>query len=215
MIKEFDLDAPSLKKWARHSFRNETRSTTALYERMFARFPTRRGIWKLLIEVVPTITRTDVLDLLGALTVQIQGNPERLLELPSSEKPVLALEWLESGIRIIAQTEKWPLESFDEAAAKVKAAKFINKWQWKGRRWNPSKTIFCDVDVEHTPENAKIIASFRRSDGKSVSSELLVETTPDEFAFVPCLGKVKWFDDTHFGLISKDGTKTWTARVQT
>lgn len=205
IIKEFDLDAPTLSKESRQLFRHQTRCVTALYERMFKPFHIKQKAWKVLVEVVPVITKSHVRDLLGALTLQVQGNPVQFLEATESSRRQIALNWLASGVAEMAKAHDWPLKPFQDAEAAVVAADFINKWTWKSNLWNKSRTLCCDIEVEHNLLETKIAAIFKNSDGMAIGTSVLCSTSPSEFAFVPLLGKARWLDEWQVELVSKDG----------
>jgi len=212
MLKEFDLDAPTLPRDLRQNFRLQTRSVTALCERLFVPFRTNnKSVWKVLVEVVPVITKPGVRDLLGVLTIQIVGVPENFLNAGHGDKSRMALEWLAGGVAEIAKSERWAVKQFEDAFKAVAAAGFINKWQWKRGLWNKGRTTSCDIEVEHAVDAARISAAFYDSDRLPVGEVLLVSTSPSEFAFVPCLGRAKWLDERCLELISKDGEHRWQA----
>ena len=213
ILKEFDLDAPTLSRESRQSFRHQTRCVTALYERLFRPFRNQQKAWKVLVEVVPVVTKPQVRDLLGALTFQVQGDPAEFLDALEDKKPQMALDWLVSGAAEVAKAHDWPMKPFQDAAAAVIAEDFINKWQWKSNLWNRSKTVCCDIEVEHDLSEAKIGAIFKNSDGLEIGTSALCSASPSEFAFVPLLGKVKWLDERQVELISKDGKHRWLAAV--
>ena len=214
MLKEFDLDAPGLPKEARHSFRLQTRTVTALYERLFKPFRHKGKVWKVLIEVVPAITKPSARDLLGVLTVQLAGNPQGYLLADRNKKQRLTLDWLMAGILKIAHAQNWSTAPFEKAAAAVEAAKFQNTWIWKRPLWNHPKNISAEIVLEHDIDETRINAVFRTSKGELVGSDILCRTQPSEFSFVPCLGKLRWIDDQNLELSAKTGAKTWTARVR-
>lgn len=216
MLKEFDLDGPSLQKTERQSFRYQTRSTTALYERMFkpvSQNPVPKKLWKVLVEVVPVITKPSVRDLLGVLTVQTEGDPRQLLEADRAIKPGIALDWLDRGITKIVTEMNWPPQFFAEARAAVIALDFKNKWQWKTKIWNQDNTAFCDIEIEHSVDEARIVASFKSPSGNIIGDRILCTTPPTEFAFVPCLGVVEWLDEKHLRLVSKIRDQKWLTTI--
>ena len=213
MLREFDLDAPTLSKEARQSFRHQTRCVTALYERYFKPFPLQKGAWKVLVEVVSVITKHQVRDLLGVLTLQIQGDPVLFLEAAEVMRPKIALDWLTKGVTNLAMVHDWSLKPFQDAADAVVEVKFVNKWVWKTQLWNPMKTFYCEVEIEHGLREARIRALFKNPDALLIEQSDLCFTPPSEFAFVPLLGKVHWIDERQVELISKDGKKRWIAAI--
>lgn len=213
MLKEFDLDAPALSKEGRKAFRHQTRSVTALYERLFKPFCITEKAWKILVEVVPDVTKPHVRDLLGVLTLQIAGDPYEFLNADRVNKPRIALDMLARGTQKLARELGWPTKAFDDAAQAVLDQKFVNRWTWKQGLWNKTRSMSCDIEVDHGLEEAKITASFNRADQSHVASVELCLTSPSEFAFIPLLGKARWIDDRIVELISKDGKARWQAIV--
>lgn len=211
ILKEFDLDAPTLPKEARRSFRHQSRCVTALYEQFFKPFRIQGKAWKVLIEVVPVVTKPEVRDLLGVLTLQVQGNPLQFLEASDREKPHIALAWLLSGAGGVAKTLDWPFKQFEDAAASVIEADFVNRWAWKANLWSKSKTLYCDIEVEHGFREVKIAVVFKDSNGLSIGTSNICSTSPSEFAFAPLLGKARWINERQVELVSKDGKQRWIA----
>jgi len=210
-LTEFDLDAPTLPREVRQSFRYQTRHITSLYERLFKPFRIQEKAWKVLVEIVPVVTKPQVRDLLGVLTFQVRGDPTDFAEAPESSKPKMALDWLASGAIEVAKAHNWSTKPFQDAAAAVVEAEFVNKWLWMTHLWNQSKTLFCDVEVEHGLRETKISAIFKNADGLLIWKSALCSTAPCEFAFVPLLGKACWIDEWQVKLVSKDGKQRWLA----
>ncbi len=213
MLKEFDLDAPTLSKEDRHTFRNQTRCITALYERLFSPFQIRERAWKMLVEVVPSVTKPHVRDLLGVLTLQINGDPDDFMKADQEGKPHIALDWLRRGGQQVAKELKWPTEPFEEAAQAVLEREFLNTWTWKREIWNKNRSISCDIEVNHGLNEATIIAQFKNAAQRHLASLELCSASPSDFAFVPLLGKARWVDDRTIELTSKDGKKHWRAVI--
>jgi hypothetical protein len=213
MLKEFDLDAPALSKEARKAFRSQTRRVSALYQRLFRPFRINEKAWKALVEVVPEVTKPHVRDLLGVLTLQIEGDTSEFLNADEGRKPHIALELLSRGVQKLATELRWPPKAFEDAAKAVLEQKFINKWTWKQQLWNKGRSLSCKIEIEHGVEAAKIIASFNGAHQQHLGSVELCSASPSEFAFVPLLGKARWIDDRIVELTSKDGKERWQAVV--
>jgi len=211
MLKEFDLDAPTLPKEQRMAFRDQTRCVTSLFERHFEQSSVQSSAWKVLIEVVPTVTKPLARDLLGVLVFQIEADAEAMLSLKEEAKRPQALEWLLQGIQGMARQQGWPETPFSTAATAVERLGYVNKWNWKRRHWNPSKTIGCDIQIELTCECALIKALFVRDKDEPVGEALLCSTRPNEFLLANLLGEVRWTSESTMELTSKDGSQRWTA----
>lgn len=217
MLNEFDLAAPTIARNNRSLFGYQTRSTTALYGRMFIPFDAKDKkndkVWKLLVEVVPQITDSRLLNLLGVLTMQIEGDPDNLLSSNVHNKPAIALAWLEEGVNRMAELCDWQLRPFTDAAKAVRDLNYVNCWRWKKRHWNKSRTIACDVIVKHDVEQAQIYSVFKTPDDNDIGCTLLYTTPPDEFHFMRCLGKARWLDNERFELVSKNGLQQKIATI--
>lgn len=211
MLKEFDIDAPSLAKEARQIFRLQSRNVTALYEKYFIPPDGTGSFWKLLVEIVTEIKKPTPRDLLGVLTIQIQGEPESFFKAQGLDKKKLVLNWLMEGIRLIALEENWTMEPFEQASKKVLANNFVNRWTWKKPLKNLPKTLTAEIVIEHDIEEARIVAQFRSMNGEICGTELLSSTLPSEFAFIPCLGKLEWLDSNTIRLKAKSSSESWVA----
>jgi hypothetical protein len=213
MLKEFDLDAPSLPKEVRQAFRSQTRCITALYEKVFKPVGVIEKGWKILIEVVPVITKPHVRDLLGVLTQQVKGDPHAFLNADREKKPHIALEMLTQGTQLLGKELGLPTQAFEDAERQVRQRNFVNKWTWKQGLWNKAHSISCDIEVDHGLDDAKIIACFKSADRRHLASVEICSAPPTEFAFVPLLGKARWIDDRVVELTSQNGNMRWRANV--
>jgi hypothetical protein len=211
MLKEFDLDAPTLPKEQRMAFRDQTRCVTSLFERHFEQSSVQSSAWKVLIEVVPAVTKPLARDLLGVLVFQIEADAEAMLSLKEEAKRPQALQWLLQGTLEIAKEQGWPEAPFNSAATEVERLGYMNRWNWKQRHWNTSKTIGCDIQIELTCDHALIKALFIRGKDEPVGEALLCSTRPNEFLLANLLGKACWSSESTMELHSKDGSQRWTA----
>lgn len=210
-LREFDLDAPTLDKEMRHAFRLQTRFLTSNVERKFHPFRNDVGAWKVLVEVVPTITRSRSLNLLGVLTTQVAGDAANYIAMNRGEREQLALNWLLAGVKSVFSEYGWCTDEIETAVQSVVDDGFRNVLVWKAAVLNATKSASADVVVEMNDEQAKIIAVFRTPGSEQVQSSTLCVRPPHEFAFVPCLGKLKWLDDDTVELTSRSGSESWTA----
>lgn len=213
MLKEFDLDAPTLSKEDRQVFRWQTRCVTALYERLFSPSRITGKAWKVLIEVVPNVTKPHVRDLLGVLTLQIDGDPSEFLNAKREQKQRIALDLIVRGTKAMAGELEWLTQPFEDAAQAVLEQKFVNRWTWKHGLWNKSRSISCDIEVDHNVEDATITARFNDADQQCLAAISLCSTSPSEFAFVPLLGKARWIDERIVELTSKNENERWLAAI--
>lgn len=210
-LKEFDLDAPMLGKDVRHAFRLQTRFLTSSVERKFEPFLNDVGAWKVLVEVVPTLTKGRSRNLLGVLTTQVVGDAASYLTMKRGERERLALDWLLAGVTRVFSEYGWRTGEIEAAVQRVVDEDFRSVLVWKKGVLNASKSASADVVVESDDEQAKIVAVFRAAGGEQVQASTLCVRPPSEFAFVPCLGKLKWLDDDTVELTSRSGSESWTA----
>lgn len=210
-LKEFDLDAPTLRKDLRHAFRSQTRFITANVERKFEPILNDEGAWKVLVEVVPALTRNRSRNLLGVLAIQVVGDAASYITMRRGEKEWLALDWLLTGVKSVFSEYGWRADVLEAAAKSVVGENFRYTFIWKRGVLNFSKSAYVDIVVEMDDEQARIVAVFGAPAGEGMQTSVLCIRPPSEFAFVPCLGKLKWLDDDTIELTSRSGSESWTA----
>ncbi len=210
-IREFDLDAPTLPKHLRSEFRYRTRSLTSLYERCFGTKLTVGKAWKILIEVVPSITLPQHRDLLGVLIIQIAQDPNELLQIKDDLRTKeLVLAWLVEGVLKLAAELGLDRSPFLEVADQVRVLGFQNIQSWIKPRRNMSGDLSADVLVDHDVREARLIGRIVDAKGSVVCEILLTVARPDEFNFAPMLGSLQWMDHRTVELRSKDGMASWS-----
>lgn len=210
-LKEFDLDAPTLGKDVRHAFRLQTRFLTSSVEQKFKPFPNDVGAWKVLVEVVPTLTRSRSRNLLGVLTVQVVGDAAGYVKMKRGERGGLALDWLLAGVKGVFSEYGWRTDEIEAAVKRTIGEDYRNTRVWKNGVLNASKSASAEVVVETDDEQAKILVVFRTPGGEVVKASTLCLRPPSEFGFVPCLGNFKWLGDDTVELTSRSGDESWTA----
>ena len=210
-LTEFDLDAPTLGKDERHAFRLQTRFLTSSVERKFEPFLNDVGAWKVLVEVVPTVTKSRSRNLLGVLTTQVVGDAANYVTMKRGERERLALDWLIAGVKNVFSEYGWSTGEIEASVQSVVDEGFRNVLVWKEGVLNATKSASADVVVESDDEQAKIVVMFRTPGSEQVQTSTLCVRPPSEFAFVPCLGKLKWLDDDTVELTSRSGSEAWTA----
>ncbi len=210
-LKEFDLDAPTLGKDVRHAFRLQTRFLTSSVERKFEPLLNDLGAWKVLVEVVPTLTKSRTRNLLGVLTTQVVGDAASYVTMKRGEREGLALAWLLAGVKRVFSEHGWRTDEIEEAIQRVTEENFRNIRVWKNRVLNPKKSASADVLVETDDEQAKIYVVFRTPEGEEVQASTLCVRPPSEFGYVPCLGKFRWLNDDTVELTSRSGSESWSA----
>lgn len=202
LLREFDLDAPESQDRTR--FREQTRCVSELLEHCFGRFETS-DCWKLLVEVVPTVTKTEVRNLLGAYTIQVQGDPRQFLELQPGDKKRSALVHLMEGAKAVCAELEWDLTPFTDAAAKVEEAGFVNTWTWRKPKASPDRKHVAEVLCEHEIDVFCITIIIKDRGGEEVHRECVVEERPNEFLYDKYLGSLKWLSPREVALVGKSG----------
>lgn len=213
MIKEFDLDAPSLPKDVRSEFRYQTRALTNLFERCFSEQLTLGKAWKVLVEVVPSITHQRHRDLIGVLTVQVEADPTALLDAGEDDKSELALKWLIQGTDQLAEELGLNKTKFNEAAAEVRSLDYKNIQTWKKSVLSPDGKKQVEIVVEHGIHEARLVGRIRKADGTIIREHVLTSERPDEFIYAPLLGSLTWLDDSTAELKSQVGDRSWRIPV--
>ncbi|MGH8049969.1 MAG: hypothetical protein ACREPB_04845 [Arenimonas sp.] len=213
MSMEFDLDAPGLSKQERNEFRYQTRSLTNLFERSFDSPLKLKKAWKVLIEVVPAIKHNRHRNLLGALTLEVEGQPGLLLaDATDDEKCNLALKWLMMGTDKLADELGLDSAQFESAAQKVRSLSFVNIRTWKKSIDSPDRKKKAEIIVDHRVHEARLVCRIFEN-GVLYAEHLLSSELPDEFIYEPLLGEFRWIDNNTVELLSKDGVRSW--KIQT
>jgi hypothetical protein len=205
MLKEFDLDAPKEAKEYRHKFGLETRCITALYERNFVTSKETSKTWKILVEVVPSVTDGNIRNLIGVLVVQCAFDVPSFFELVPMEKKKTTLEILEKGINMVLQNKGWDAAPFLAASTAIRKRNFVNEWVWRKPYRKPKSSIYIEVFCQHDLDSFKINFRFCNKQRNQTIIFPVANIMPTEFVFADYLGKAGW-DCNRFQLFSKDGT---------
>lgn len=212
MIKEFDLDAPQQQKAVRINFRNNTRCITSLFERQYSSSEDTGKAWKVLVEVVSKESSPEYCNLLGVLTIQVEGNIDAFMSADAESKKKLTLKYLMKGVEKIVDQMKWDIVPFHNAKEAVIANKFENKWVWKDQIIN-KKSITAELLVEHEVSEVILSARFYDMNGNVLKTQHLVSEVPNEFIFDSYFGKFRWRNDNTVELISRDREKRFYATL--
>lgn len=211
LLKEFALGASMLGREAQSAFGFQTRFLTQNVERNFKPIRNQIGAWKVLVDVVPTIATSKTKNLLGVLVSQVVGEPEKYLSLSRGEREHMALDWLRNGAKAAFRENGWPEETIENAIQAVTELKYENLRTWKSNLKNPSQTVKADIVVEMDDQAARIVVNFKTSENERERSVTLLTCLPDEFCYVPHLGKVAWLNDDTIQLTSRAGDESWVA----
>lgn len=212
-LEEFDLDAPECAKPERMRFRSASRTITALYERCFEGLDVQRG-WKVLLECVPNVTRGDVRDLLGVLTLQVPFDIRTLDRMDERTKKRKILDVLHHGVMVVAEAERWPFEPFERARHCTLEKDLINAWWWRKPKWNRSKSLSGQLWCEHGMDAFRAWLVVRDPANAEVARKQIIEMSPNEFEFVAKLGDTKWTDAGRFALVAKDKSEVGEIDVE-
>jgi hypothetical protein len=206
VLKEFGLTTDG-DLARRRAFSLQTRSVTALYERLFPRFKIQ-SCWKVLVNCVNANARPQYRDLLGVYEMDVEVDVPSFFRLSDAQKRAWTFEHLQLGIERLRQQTGWAEEPFATACAMVNEQELRNVWRWCVAR-SPSGQKTAEVWVDHDVQACLISLVVRSHTGHEVSRHELITELPDEWAFSPHLGSVTWASDACVLLTSKDGQHTW------
>ena len=212
-LKEFDLDAPRVKKRSRAQFRNETRCVTALFERCFGRQFTS-PYWKIMVEGVGRVEDPRSRDLLGVLAVEVEFHFDKYFEANAETKKHMALDLLWSGIQMVTSQQNLSVAKFEAAYKKVIGLDLRNEWVWKKPKLSPMRDYRAEVVCLHDVDAFTATMRVTATEGQLVLEHVLFEETPDEFLFASNLGELQWKSNDTVALISKDGADLWECALK-
>lgn len=206
-LKEFDLDLPNADRETRHKFRLQSRCVSALYERCFPKMDVAGG-WKVLIECVDRVERPDVRNLLGVFAVQVRFRYEQFLTLEQLQRKKMLLETLHLGALRIAKAQGWAEQPFEMAYQCVVDRDYVNEWTWPPKPKvsadrKHQAMLLCSHEMDRF--RAWLVVQDRK--GKEIIRHLAIDEDPDEFLFVPKMGKLIWTSDHSVELIDKNGQR--------
>lgn len=223
-LREFDLDRPDAAREIRHRFRLRTRSVAGLYERCFPGLDVKGG-WKVLVECVDKVTRSEVRNLLGVFTVQLAFDHARFAMSDGPGQKQMTLEAVHSAAIQIAEANGWPLVPFETSRKCVVERQFVNEWIWPRPPMSPKKRWRAHVLCSHDSDAFRGWLVVVEKTGEVVAKHLAIFEAPSEFIFVPKLGALKWTGDRSVVLSDKGGgvvmsleysepTKAWVVTHQ-
>ena len=91
----------------------------------------------------------------------------------------------------------------------VKEKGYMNKWIWNKVKKSPSRKHTIEVFCEHEVESFKASLIIRDRQGNEIKRKQIFSEQPDEWFFVPYLGKVRWLSSNKAVLINKKMDQQW------
>lgn len=213
MIRNFDLYAPTAPKEKRIQFIREVRCVSSLFERFYIPSKETGSAWKIIVDVVPKITKPDCYLTLGAINIQVEGNINDYFKLDDFNKKKIALDYLMSGVADVANQLKYEMNQFIIPQKKVIDSNYLNEWTFNKPTKNKSKTLSAELFIEHGIKEASLSLVFKDKQGNIVRKEHLVSTLPHEFCFYEYLGKLNWINDSLVELKYKKNHHQFTVEV--
>lgn len=202
LLKEFDLDIPSLEKNERHLFRSQVRCIAAHYQRHFPnRFHTP-DFWKILVECSETES-TEQNTYLGVRVVKVAFNYSEYKSQNTLERKIQILKTLHKGVLKVAEHFDFNDELFTTCFKSVVAQEYDNQWVWKKPKSNSSRTLKAQVLCLHDMEKFTAILQITDKNGKILHQNVAFKAEPDEFMFARKLGSLKWTSSNEIVLYDK------------
>lgn len=216
LLKEFDLDIPYPTKkngspedynetWKqkRAQFRDEIRCVASLYERSFEKFKTNDS-WKILIRCVDEITDSRIINLSGVCTIQVQFDVDSFFPMSDQQKKETTLKLFRNGIDKIVSEKNWDPTPFNQAFDNVIKEELKNEWFWKKPISSPDRKLKASLYIVHEVTIAKgYLIVFDNKNQEVLCSEVFRDR-PNEWAYVPYLGKIQWLSSKEVALFNKE-----------
>ncbi len=209
ILKELDLDLPSLDKDRRHDFRNEVRCIAAHYFSFLPKKFSVDNFWKILIECVDEEKESELY--LNVKIVKIVFDYGSYLMLDKCNKKVAILEVLHQGVMKVCKEQNWDDSIFEECHERVVEADYCYRWIFGKPKQNRERKLVATVDCYHDID--KFVAKMIISDleGNLVYECNLIEDVPNEFVFAHKLGDFKWTSNSELEFYNK--AKQCTAKI--
>lgn len=199
-------------KEKRRKFSLETRTITAMFERIFGKMQTK-DCKKILIECITSIKDKRVLNFSGIYTVQVKFDYDNFISCDDYEKKQKTLELLMKGIQIIGQQEGWKIEPFEIAFSKICEANYINEWIWKKRVRSLDKNYSAMILCQHEVKLINLYIIIFDKNNIEIDRKLLISELPHEFAYAKHLGQLKWISNDEINLVSIKGDNSLVIKI--
>jgi hypothetical protein len=204
-LRELDLDAPQLERAARSSFRFETRSVAALFQRFVVAEKLEGKCWKVVVDCAQRPARASGLLALEVYAVPVVFDFSAYAAAQRSERQELALDALSRGFGVACTDLGWPTDLADKAGAQVRSLGFRNEWRHGASKLSPDKKLRAELLCAHEPDAFRATVRVIDRGGAQVAEQLLLETLPDEIIFKPRLGRLEWVSPTRIVLNAEPG----------
>ncbi|TRX57959.1 hypothetical protein [Thalassomonas sp. M1454] len=202
LLKEFDLDIPSLDKVERFDFANQIRCISSHYERYFHKRFHTPNFWKILVECHDEES-DEQNTYLGVRVVKVRFDYEKYLNSSESERKKQALASLHYGALKVAQHFDFDLELFNFCNDSVVSDEYENQWIWKKPKSNKPRTHKVQVLCQHEMKSFVAELQVLNKSGDVVSRETAFISEPNEFAFAANFGELKWLSENQAAFYSK------------
>jgi hypothetical protein len=204
-LVNFILSRRDASQAQRSTFDYETRSVTALYERLFPGLDVD-GAFKVLVACVDGSATPVPRNLLGVIEVEQQFDFNAYERANDEEKKHRVLTAIHAGSLAAAHHYGWPTEPFERAKDAAIAARLVNRWTWPSQpRWSRNRQHTAVVECSHEPQIFRATMVIRDAEGLEVLRETAFEVLPSDFLFAPKLGNLKWASNSLAVLIDKTG----------
>ncbi len=206
-LKEFGLKFVTPDKESNWNLMNQVRCILALYERHMPKLKIDRA-WKVLIECVPQVTRSEVRDLLGAFTLQQEFDLENYQSADIPERKRIALETIHQGSLAVAKLCSWPTEPFETAYKCVIERNYVNEWTWpKSPKSSPDRKHKAYVQCLHEHDGFYAWLVIADKKGNILAKEFAFKELPSEFCFMNKLDKLEWTSNERVVLFDFKGNE--------
>jgi hypothetical protein len=215
ILKEFDLDIPYTNtagtrehyeatwKQKRIQFRDQIRCVASLFERSLEKVKTSDS-WKVLIECVDVITDPGIKDFTGVCTKQVQFHVDTFFLMNDQEKKETTLELMRKGIGGILLEKDWDSTPFNQAFNKVIQAELKNEWYWKKPLFSPDRRYKASLYIIHEVTFVKAYLIVCGKDNQEILRSEVFSDRPNEWAYAPYLGEIKWLSQSEVALFAKN-----------
>lgn len=194
-------------KKKRMVFRNEMRCIAAMYMRILGRFETLETR-KIIINCVQAckqelpITTVD-----GFSEVEVEVDLSGYFSLKNEQKKKFLLEKLHEGMLKTALHYHWQSERFNYVYLKMVEDQLDNVYIWT-KKSSPSRKYQAEIHCRHDLDVFEIsLTIISNGDSRVVKKEVLIQEVPNEFLFVPHLGRLSWVSESELCFFNRSGSR--------